>query len=179
MSGHELVHVLYSDYGSTHFLINRDQCPASVYAEETLPMESGYSYFEDKIVLDNELVPLFNLHHYLISLFRFNTLAEAQLVILTPFELLSEETVSRLKEGPLDGFENCRRIGVRISSETIIKQISLAELEPHTRVLRPRLKRDGFPAVHPLDGSMGYLIDLDKILANTAQIQQEKTGEER
>ncbi|MFW6343891.1 MAG: hypothetical protein ACOC2B_04040, partial [Sediminispirochaetaceae bacterium] len=69
--------------------------------------------------------------------------------------------------------------GVRISSETIIKQISLAELEPHPRVLRERLKKGGFPAAHPTEGSMGYFIDLDKILANTAHPQHEKTGEKR
>ncbi|MFP4490038.1 MAG: hypothetical protein ACLFNZ_01070 [Spirochaetaceae bacterium] len=182
MSDPELVHVLYSDYGLAHFLINRDQCPASVYAEETVPVDSGYSYFEDRFILDGEVLPLFNLHRYLITLFPFKTLAEAQLVILTPFELLSEETVLRLRKGPLAGMENmenCRRIGVRISSETIIKQISLAELEPHPRVLRERLKKGGFPAAHPTEGSMGYFIDLDKILANTAHPQHEKTGEKR
>ncbi|MFO7849849.1 MAG: hypothetical protein R6V67_07810 [Spirochaetia bacterium] len=179
MSVHELVHVLYSDYGATHFLINRNQCPASVYAEETYPMESGNPYFMEKLFLNSETVPLFNLHNYLINLFRFNRQVEAQLVILTPLELLSEESVSSLKEGPLFGTENCRRLGVRISSETLIKQISLGELQPHTRVLRSRLKRAGFPATHPLEGSMGYLIDLDKIIAKATQMQQKKTEDRK
>jgi len=165
LSDHDSVHVLYSDYGATHFLINRDQCPASVYAEDAIPMETGHSFFNEKLIVNNETVPLFNLHKLLLKLFRFKTDVKSQLVILTPFTLLSEETLSCLKDGPLPELETCRRIGVRVSSETIIKQISLDELKPHSRRLRSRLKKGGFPAVHPMDGSMGYLIDLDKIIA--------------
>jgi len=169
LSDHDFVHVLYSDYGATHFLINRDQCPASVYAADTVPMEGGYDYFKEKLIVtsknDSEDVPLFNLHKFLIKLFRFNTDMESQLVILTPLTLFSEETLSYLKEGPLLELKNCRRIGVRISSETIIKQIPIDELQPHSRILRSKLKKSGFPATHPLEESMGYLINLDKIIA--------------
>lgn len=169
MSDHDFVHVLYSDYGATHFLINRDQCPASVYASDTVPMERGNNYFKEKLIFTSENgsehVPLFNLHKFLIKLFRFNSDVESQLVILTPLTLLSKETLSYLKEGPLLELENCRRIGVRISSETIIKQIPIDELQPHSRILRSKLKKSGFPATHPLEGSMGYLINLDRIIA--------------
>ncbi|MCF7938504.1 MAG: hypothetical protein K9L68_07895 [Spirochaetales bacterium] len=128
-------------------------------------METGHRFFNEKLIVNNETVPLFNLHNLLLKLFRFKTDVKSQLVILTPFTLLSEETLSYLKEGPLPELENCRRIGVRVSSETIIKQISLDELKPHSRRLRSRLKKSGFPAVHPMEGSMGYLIDLDRIIA--------------
>lgn len=165
MSAAETLYTLYADYGRYHFLINRGQVPASVYAEYPMPWDSGFPFFEDLLSLEDEEVPLFNLHRYLCSLFTLEEGIKDLLVLLIPLELIDSQSLAVLKAGPLADRPKVRRLGIRVSSETKIRTVALSEMAAHDRILHRALKNRGLPAVHPQreplrgEESLGFLVD--------------------
>ncbi len=174
MSVPDALYTLYFGFGRTHFLINRSQAPASVYAEHPELWDSGYPYFEDKLGMDGgREIPLFDLHGYLTNLFRLEGDSQALLILLVPLRIFDGSSAAQLREGPLKNESGAGnpdfQLGIRVSSETVIRSIPLAELAPHSRLLRRRLKEAGLLAVHPREESMGHLVDLGRAAAAAAR----------
>lgn len=168
MSDPDILHALNIPYATVHFLVNRTQCEASVFAADVGERGSGFGWFHETLTVDGELLCFFDLHGYLTSRFRVKSSEKAQLGLILSLGRLEAETQEVLHAVFGEDFDR-KRIALRVSSETAMRSIHLGELEPLGITMRSYLNARGVLAVHPEEDSMGFLIDLDRILYLSAR----------
>jgi hypothetical protein len=172
---------LYIPYDGVHFLVNRSQCATSVFAADTRGDETAPPYFRETIGLGVTRLRLIDLHALLADLFHVVPTEKAQLALLLPLRRLSEGTRRAIEghavaagAGAVGSAPDTTsdletdQVALRVSSETVMRSIDPAELRLNGRTMRSHLEPHGVVALHPEEGSFGYLIDLDPILLRAA-----------
>lgn len=160
--------VLCSQYDTVHFLLNRTQCSASLFASNIHQMRSRHRYMREIIITDDGGILLFDLHQFWSDTFRVTTRSGADLALISEVELFSAGTQTWLQTKffpQLSRLEpSTSHIAFRIPSNTTMITLPLAELESHDRTLRERLRKRGMMAVHPTTESMGFFFDLELLV---------------
>ena len=159
---------LFIPYGRVHVLLNRAQCTASLFASDVYPLRSQRPYLRELIDIGADRVLFFDLHRFFCDTFSLQTSIGAQLAVVTDTQVLEPDTRAWLSRAVCGRLQRLGvaddRLAFRIPSSTAMRTLQLHELAPHSRVLRPALASRGLLAVHPEAESMGFLIDIDRLI---------------
>lgn len=175
---------LHIPYARVHFLVNRLQAEASVFAAESgRPTDSvgfapaddhrpaapdGVGYFGETITVGDQTFPLMDFDRYVRDLFHLSPIGKAQLAVVVPAGRISDATRRALLEGPLSGLEELPGIAVRVASDTSMQSVPISHLAPHCITVRNHLVARGVLAVHPQGESFGFLVDVDPFIQAAA-----------
>jgi hypothetical protein len=176
--------VLHIPYARVHFLVNRLQAEASVFAAEGgRPAESAGSassddgsppaadsagYFGETITVGDQTFPLMDFDRYVCDLFHLSPIGKAQLAVVVPVGRISDATRRALLEGPLAGLGELPGIAIRVASDTAMQSVPISHLAPHCITVRNHLVARGVLAVHPEGDSFGFLVDVDPFIQAAA-----------
>jgi len=165
----ETVKVLTIHYEELDFLVNRDQCSASVYASDLLAVKSRYLYLKEVLVNKEGMVLFFDLDQFLRDTFHVTPRGNALLGIISELARFGSGTRNMMEKGVLAQIKSPRllrdAVAFRIASATEMTEISLGEIKIHPRAVGTRLEKNGIWGVRFLEEKrMQYLIDLDLFL---------------
>jgi len=157
-------------YEGVHFLLNREQCGSSRFVAESPKRSSGNPYLREVLRSGEVRTLLFDLDLFLVDTFRLRPGGAAQLALMVGLGSLGEgsrtmlgKTVfPRVGSLPLDRGS----IAFRVPSNAVTRSLGLGELEPNGMAIRKPLLRRGIVALHLMEGSMGFLLDLDRLVAS-------------
>jgi hypothetical protein len=184
LSESEELRALFVQYDGVHFLLNRAQCASSLYASDVQRVNSRHRYLRELLCVGGERLLFFDLHLFLRETFRVRSEAGAQLALIASLGGFEEPTRELFARGIFPGLERLAldtgRVAFRVPSNTVMKSLQLGELAPHNGSIREHLIAKGIIALHPMDGSMGYLLDLDGLLRSRLLFAADaQTKEER
>jgi hypothetical protein len=170
LSESDELRVLFLQYDRVHFLLDRSQCASSLFASEVQRVLSRHRYLRELLRVGDERLLFFDLQLFLRETFHARSGAGAQLAIigeLAGFESSTRELFRRSVFPPLERLElDTGRIAFRIPSDTVMRSLRPEDLAPHNVSIRGPLEARGLLALHPTEHSMGFLLDLDRLVGS-------------
>ena len=170
MSEAETLRALYLPYDRVHFLLNRTQCSSSLFVSGTRAESSSYRYLRESLEVDGTRLHLFDLDLFLREVFRLPSGGKAQLAVVAELSGYAVATRELFEDGIIPRLEASvpSRVAFRLPSSTVMSSLSPVDLLAHNLSLRNLLVRHGFLALHPFADSMGFLVDLDRLIGSGA-----------
>lgn len=170
MSASDPLRAILLGYGGLHFLINREQCEASRFIPESRKPAARNRYLRESLRVGDARMLLFDLDLFLVETFRVRSDAAARLAIVVGIASLGEGTRALLGRAVFPRLEAYRlatdRIAFRVPSDSVTTTLDIGELEPIRGSVRKPLLRRGVLALHLVEGSMGFLLDLDRLVGS-------------
>jgi hypothetical protein len=168
LSESDELRALFVQYDRVHFLLNRTECASSLFASDVLKLRSRHRYLCELLCVGDSRLLFFDLHLFLREAFRARSDAGAQLALIGEVGGFEEPTRELLERGVFPRLErlalDTERVAFRVPSNTVMRSLPLDDLAPHNGSIRGPLIARGVLAVHPTDGSMGFLLDLDRLI---------------
>lgn len=159
---------LYIPYDRVHFLFNHTQCISSLYASDILTLKSKHRYLYQFISLGADRLLFFDLNGFFQNSFKASSPAGAELAVVC--EVASFRLITRnfLQSAVFDRLRDCGladdRIAFRIPSNTVMRSIPIQALVYQNTTIGRFLETKGVLALHPTETSMGFFIDLDRLI---------------
>lgn len=188
MADSAVLRALYIPMTPVHFLVNRDQCETSVFADSVAPRETATPYCREVLEVAGSPVPFLDLNRLLADLFLVSPAPKAQLALILPLERLSDSARQLMRillygsdheeagrgpagaavgAGPGDQrgetSASTERVALRVNSETFMEAVPIPQLRRNGITMRSYLAQRGVIAVHPGTRSFGFLVDLDGV----------------
>lgn len=172
------IKLLRCDYQHVHFLLNRAQCSASLFASDIHEIRSRHRYMRETIAVEEDTLLFFDLHRFWSETFQVSTASGVDLALVARLDVFSDQTQRWLREKFFPQLSalnvSPHRIAFRIPSDTTMQTLQPGDLSAHNRLFQSYLARRGIMAVHVEDRSLGFLCDLEHFLRSRLLFSLEK-----
>ncbi len=153
------------DYGSTGFLINKNQFYSSCYLDQTVSVNSPVPHLNNIYSFGDEEILIFDMHAALQKLFNINDGGNAELLLIARLEKFSKRIASFFSRIKYKGdILSKDLIGLKIKSDARMITLRIDQLHSLPASVFSFCKRHGLLACSfPGEKKINYLIEIDCI----------------